>query len=75
MNIYLITRTDDVDYDQPAAVVVVARSYAEARQVARTAKYSPSPRVWDAANATLKLIGTALDDQPAGIILTDFLRG
>jgi hypothetical protein len=62
LNIYLLTRTDDVDYEQDEAVVVVAANPDDARQMAGGA-------VWYLPTTTVGHIGKARPDVRGGVVL------
>mgnify|MGYP001575762370 CR=1 FL=1 len=59
LRIYLITRTDEVDYEEDAAAVVAAYSRKEARQLAAGGTFGPSGRgsFLDPTRSTLTQIG------------------
>lgn len=62
LNIYLLTRTDDVDYEQDEAMVVVAANADDARQMAGGA-------VWYLPTTTVGEVGKARPDMQGGVIL------
>lgn len=79
MNIYLITRTDQVNYDEHIAHVIVAANAEQAREIAKDnvrgileGICGENPIVWD--NADIDVLGIALQSEP-GIILSETLDG
>ncbi|KKL74499.1 hypothetical protein LCGC14_2064310 [marine sediment metagenome] len=71
MNIYLVSRTDEVDYDEYDAVVVVAHNAKEAK----TIKPSDYGKEWETPeNLQVLLVGTA-NRKRKGIILASFKAG
>lgn len=69
--IYLIKRTDFIDYDQYDAVVVVARTPKEAKELA----FKEYEGCFTAENTVCKLIGVANKKQPFGEVLASFNAG
>lgn len=66
MNLYLVTRTDDVDWEEDISGVVAAESPTLARKLMADRKRYRDPEVWTLANAVL--IGTAKRQTP-GVVL------
>lgn len=62
LNIYLLTRTDDVDYEQDEAMVIIAATSDDAREFAGTG-------VWHQPSTTVTHVGKALPDAKGGIVL------
>ncbi len=73
-HLFLVTRTDDVDYDQTAAFVVIADNSADALAVAK-AHPNQIPEFWD--NANVELLGRARPELSTknSIVLQDFRAG
>lgn len=69
LNLYLVTRNDEADYEENQAHVIAARTSDEARQIAADAATTTmeAPEVW--ANAATKRVGVATQRRP-GIVLT-----
>lgn len=57
MNLYLVTRTDAVDWEEDTSAVVAAESPTLARAIMKTEGKCAYPEVW--TRATAVLIGTA----------------
>lgn len=70
MSVYLVGRTDHVRYDEFAAVVVIAATDDQARELAKKLDGDQAPSVWDAATVTV----VDPDGEP-GIVLSDFNAG
>jgi hypothetical protein len=68
MNIYLVSRTDEVDWDEYDSVVVVAETPKEARKIAPV-----DDGTWK--NLSVKLIGSAKMGIKKGIILESYNAG
>lgn len=76
MNIYKLVRTDDVDYDETAGLVIAAQSPERAQEIAHDeARGDQSPDIWYAPTTEVECIGIAVWGVGTGILLTDFLRG
>jgi len=84
MNLYLITRTDCVDYDEYDSAVVCAESEAHARDIHPdggcriSERMEPAPKygTWIAPELVkVELIGTAEPLLPAGVICASFNAG
>lgn len=69
LDIYLVTRNDDVDYEDNQAVVVVAANPDDARQMAGGAEGSRSVGDWYLPTTTVGHIGKARPDMRGGVIL------
>jgi hypothetical protein len=72
MNIYLLKRTDDVDYDETAGFVIRARSLPEAQALAKAKDYSNC--LWSSPTVEATVIGTS-HSEVAEIILRDYRAG
>ena len=68
MNLYLIERTDNVDYDEYDSFVVAAYTEFEARSYANFHAVLSSP-------ATAHLIGQAAPDVQPGVVLGSYNAG
>lgn len=59
MNIYLVERQDEVDYDEYRAMVFVASTPERAREMASERNGFEKPEIWLDEQTTCTLIGTA----------------
>jgi hypothetical protein len=77
MNIYLVTRTDEADYDEYDAMVVIAESEARAVKIHPDGNGRTDGKFWVNDSATLKveLIGIAKDDEKECVVLSSFHAG
>lgn len=76
MNIYKLTRTDEVDWDEYEAAVVVARSAKDARKIHPGGRLDGSSRDWTTQNRVVAhYLGKAGVRLERGVMLTDFRRG
>jgi len=86
MNLYLITRNDDCDYDQYDSAVVAAPDEEAAKDlIERNSDYWTNTTWTYVAKAlveshtkldiTIELIGTAKDDTPLGVIVASYNAG
>jgi hypothetical protein len=66
MNLYLVSREDDIEYDETTSYVVAAPDELEARNWGAYASGDQSAAVWHTPTTTVTLIGTAAPDVPAG---------
>ncbi|NEA33100.1 hypothetical protein [Streptomyces sp. SID13031] len=72
MNLYLLTRTDDVDYDEASAMVVAAVELWPARGIAAASHAAEPDSVWTSPNhSTCDLIGTAAEGIAPRVLLVD----
>lgn len=62
MNLYLVTRVDDVDWEEDTSAVVAEESPTRARNLMAQNEKRADPGVWKLANAVL--IGTAKRETP-----------
>ena len=70
MYIWKLTRLDEVDYDQMSAVVVIADSESDARQLAGLARGSEAEAVWHAPTyTTCVCFGASNAEFSYGIVL------
>ena len=67
MKIYLVTRTDDYDWDEYDAVVVVEKTPKKAMEFCE--------EYFNKGKMTCELIGTATSKQKAGEVLASFNAG
>lgn len=75
MNLYLIKRSGDIDYDEAAGHVVAAGSYAEARKLAAVRAGDEGEATWvDARYSSCQLLATNAHVRK-GVVLTDFRAG
>jgi len=72
MNIYLVSRTDEVDWDEYISIVVVAESSVEAKRIYPS---EHSEQYWNKNNLSAKLIGEAREGVERGVVLTQFNAG
>lgn len=70
MSIYLVKRTDHVRYEEFAAVVVIATTEDQARELAKKLDGDQAASVWDAAT-----VSEVNPDGEPGIVLSDFNAG
>ena len=82
MNLYLITRNDDVDYDQYDSAVVAAPDEEDAKALIEQDLddwthygYVYHKKVNTKLDITIKLIGTAIDEMQYGIVVDSFNAG
>ncbi len=86
MNLYLITRNDDVDYDQYDSAVVAAPDEEDAKALIEQDLYGWTYTDWKYVekvfvethkelDITIKLIGTAIDEMQYGIVVASFNAG
>lgn len=76
LNLYLLARQDDVDYDEVRSVVVAAPTAAVARQTAKKIEQGDQPaEVWSPDHAALTKIGTASPRVRAGVVHLDMKNG
>lgn len=75
-SIWLLTRTDDVDYDETNGFVIVAVTEAEARAIAcaNTGGFEDS-HIWVSPTVICRNIGTANEGMTPGVLLIDFRAG
>lgn len=72
MELWLITRTDDVDYDEARSLVVAARTKDDALQeTVNSVSGAQDGAVWYAPTTEIESIGEAHPTYPAGIVLVD----
>lgn len=62
MNLYVVTRTDEPDYEEDVSAVIAAESPTLARKIMIGEGKCRDPQVWTQANAVL--IGTAKRQTP-----------
>lgn len=62
LNVYLVTRTDEVDYEEDEAMVIIAATPGDAREFAGTG-------VWHQPSTTVEHVGKALPDAKGGVVL------
>lgn len=86
MNLYLIERTDDWDYDEYDSVVVVAGDSEEALDMV-TGRMNDDPNSYyynrssfpgfemDGSNLVVRYIGDAVRDLESGVIIQSFNEG
>jgi hypothetical protein len=76
-NIYLISRTDTVDYDEYDAVVIIAESENLAKDsvINKTNYNILYGQSFKTDNITCELIGMADKDQEIGVVLSSFNAG
>ena len=86
MNLYLITRNDDADYDEYDSAVVAAPDEEAAKDlIERNSKYWTNT-TWKYVakglveehtklDITIELIGTAIDEMQYGIVVASFNAG
>lgn len=87
MNIYLVSRTDYVDYDEYVAAIVSANSEGEARKLwpgqhvwrKYTNKFDPTTKErqldeHDISSLEVQIIGTSFSNE-AKVILSDYKAG
>ena len=74
MNLYLLTRTDRVGYDENRAFVIAAASPQGARILTESVRADEPKNTWF-ENSRIELLGTAEPTIKAGIILRDFNAG
>jgi hypothetical protein len=75
LNLYLIERTDEVDYDEMTSVIVAEATPKLAREQARTARGGQSPDVWAHGKAKLQTIGMANPRIKQGIVHESYNAG
>lgn len=82
MNLYLITRNDDVDYDQYDSAVVAAPDEEDAKALIEQDLddwthygYVYNKKVNTELDITIELIGTAVDGIEPGIVVASFNAG
>lgn len=73
MYLWLLMRTDDVDYDETRSLVAIAANESDARMIAMTAPGNQADRVWNDADVTL--VGYALAGVASAILLADVKEG
>lgn len=75
MELYLLSRIDEVDYDEYDSAVVAAESEEESKniEVGHIGQYHSSWTTPD--NIKVELIGTAREGTKAGVILTSYNAG
>jgi hypothetical protein len=72
LNLYLLTRTDNVDYDEAAAMVVAAVEPWPARAIAAASHGTEPDAVWTSPNhSTCDLIGLAAEGIAPRVLLVD----
>ncbi|GAA3560813.1 hypothetical protein [Kribbella ginsengisoli] len=72
LKLWLLTRTDDVDYDEVAVMVVAAVELWPARGIAAASHGRESGAVWASPNhSTCDLIGTAAEGITPRVLLVD----
>lgn len=69
LTIYLVTRNDDVAYEDNEAVVVVAANPDDARQMAGHAEGSRSVGDWYLPTTDVGEVGKARSDMQGGVVL------
>jgi hypothetical protein len=69
--IYLIERTDNVDWDEHDSVVIIAKTPKEAKELAYNGYYGS----FIEGKITCRLIGVANKTQPFGEVLASFNAG
>jgi hypothetical protein len=80
VNLYLISQTEEEGYDTYDSAVVCAASEDEARKLhpsGRNEQWGTAYSAWCAApeSVTVKQIGVAVEERPAGIVLASFNAG
>lgn len=86
MNLYLITRNDDGDYDQYDSAVVAAPDEKAAKDLIERDSTYWTNHIWTRKGGayikehteldiTIKLIGTAIDEMQYGIVVASFNAG
>lgn len=85
MNLYLLERTDEADYEEVCGYVIAANSDVDARRISKESngwnvRISPDELRWKVGpipddRVTCTLLGKAEPGIEAGIILCDFLHG
>lgn len=71
LNIYKIVRNDEVDYDSIRAMIVIAATPGDAREVARTERIPEGDGVWYRDTTTVELIGRAAPFLAGQIVLKE----
>lgn len=79
MNLYLISQTVNNDWDTYDAAVVVAETAEQAQAMhpsGNIRKDSWTNKAWtDPSNVNVRLLGTAMPDARAGVVLASFNAG
>lgn len=86
MNLYLITRNDDTDYDQYDSAVVAAPDEDAAKELIERNSRDWTHTTWTYVakapveshtklDITVKLIGTAIDEMQYGIVVASYNAG
>ena len=84
MNIYVVSRTDDIGWDEWDAVVVCAKSEADARIIhpnswAESADEWSDARGWVAdpssEHLSVRLLGPSTEGEERGVVLASFNAG
>jgi hypothetical protein len=75
LNLYVVARGDEVDYDETAAYVVAATSAADARRAGESVSGIQSDSIWWAPETAVTLIGVAGPDVDPGIVIADYHAG
>ena len=69
MNIYVVSRTDRIGWDEYDSIVVACKSEEEARE------FEPGGACWPKEFLTVELIGKTIKGVEPGIILASFHAG
>ncbi len=72
MKIMLLARKD-AEYDQAAAMVIVARDESRAREFAANGHYAEGEDAWYRPDVTVSIVGQAAAGQKPGIVLASVL--
>lgn len=75
MNLYLISQTENEDYDTYDSAVVAAETPEDAARIHPDGSGSFGTWARCPENVTVKLIGTATEGTPAGVICASFNAG
>lgn len=76
LNLYMLTRQDDVAHDEVRSVVIAAPTAAVARQTAKKIEEGDQPAdVWSPESASLLKIGVAAPRVRAGVVHMDTKQG
>jgi hypothetical protein len=75
LNLYLVSRKDDVDYDETASYVVAASDSNNARGFGSHVSGDQPDSIWWAPTTSITLIGVAVPSLDVGIVHSDYKRG
>ncbi len=75
MNLYMVSRNDDTNYDETVAYVAAAHDEDGARGLGSHASGDQHDAIWWAPSTTVTLIGQANPQVDAGIVIADYHAG